>query len=306
MMLYWVQCCSYWMLWTQSLRSTSQRCTWRSPWSSRWWQRLWLLLALPIGQPSLQPLKRENLGWNPRKSFHLQIIFPDNTSASAVHFHHFLHSTPSVHSPETESIFLSTKSPFNTWTFSRRDTSSRFPPYIPVPGRDTSATFTGSWKEKKLTSGPAKQNKNNHWLLHPTGSYKFTWRFNLESWRSPIWEQKRNYTRFNDNIKPSQICRGGWSPCPRPLWGCRCRCARSPSRTRTLNKRLILCHLKEWNHQIEDQPNVDHLYVRCLRQVFRDGDEHRGKHQHHRQVDGDNGLKFQLIKLQNRLILIYM
>ena len=105
-----------------------------------------------------------------------------------------------MHSPETGSIFLSTKSPFNTWTFSRRDTSSRFPPYIPVPGRDTSATFTGSckkhfrWllqnkkyftsscktkrlspapaKQKQLSSAPAKQNKNknNHLLLQPTGS----------------------------------------------------------------------------------------------------------------------------------------
>ena len=34
----------------------------------------------------------------------------------------------------------------NTWTFSRRDTSSRLPPYIPVPGRDGSATFSGSCK----------------------------------------------------------------------------------------------------------------------------------------------------------------
>ena len=35
----------------------------------------------------------------------------------------------------------------NTWTFSRRDTSSRLPPYIPVPGRDGSATFSGSCKQ---------------------------------------------------------------------------------------------------------------------------------------------------------------
>ena len=47
-------------------------------------------------------------------------------------------------------------------------------------------------------------------------------------------------------------------------------------------------HLKEWNHQIENEPNVDHLDVGSLGQVLRDGDEHGCQHQHHRQVDRDH------------------
>ena len=77
------------------------------------------------------------------------------TSASAGLLRHFLRSTPSVHSPGREkqvclSKFLSNAG--KTCTFSRRDTSSRFPPYIPVPGRDASATFTGSCMQPRLRS----------------------------------------------------------------------------------------------------------------------------------------------------------
>ena len=32
--------------------------------------------------------------------------------------------------------------------------------------------------------------------------------------------------------------------------------------------RLILNHLKEGNHQIENEPNVDHLYIGCLGEVL--------------------------------------
>ena len=37
--------------------------------------------------------------------------------------------------------------------------------------------------------------------------------------------------------------------------------------------------------QVEDQPNVNHLNVGGLWEVLRDGYEHGGKDQHHRQVD---------------------
>ena len=52
----------------------------------------------------------------------------------------------------------------------------------------------------------------------------------------------------------------------------------------------MLSHLKEWDHQIENEPNVNHLDVGGLGQVLRDGYEHGCQHQHHSQVDGDNGL----------------
>ena len=29
-----------------------------------------------------------------------------------------------------------------------------------------------------------------------------------------------------------------------------------------------LSHLKEWNHEVEDKPNIHHLYVRCLWQIL--------------------------------------
>ena len=36
----------------------------------------------------------------------------------------------------------------------------------------------------------------------------------------------------------------------------------------------------EGEEQVEDQPDVDHLHVRRLRQVVRDRDEHCGEHKH--------------------------
>ena len=52
--------------------------------------------------------------------------------------------------------------------------------------------------------------------------------------------------------------------------------------------RLILNHLKEGNHQIENEPNVDHLYIGCLGEVLWDGYEHGCQNQHHGQVDSDH------------------
>ena len=39
-------------------------------------------------------------------------------------------------------------------------------------------------------------------------------------------------------------------------------------------KTCFNCHLKEGNHEVEDEPNVNHLDVGGLWEVFRDSDEH--------------------------------
>ena len=54
---------------------------------------------------------------------------------------------------------------------------------------------------------------------------------------------------------------------------------------------MLYFHLEEWDHQIEDQPDVHHLDVRCLGKIFRDGDEHGRQDEHHGQVDRDDGLE---------------
>ena len=54
---------------------------------------------------------------------------------------------------------------------------------------------------------------------------------------------------------------------------------------------LRFSHLEEWNHQVEDQPHVHHLDVRCLGKILGHGDEHGGQDEHHSQVDRDDGLE---------------
>ena len=54
---------------------------------------------------------------------------------------------------------------------------------------------------------------------------------------------------------------------------------------------MLHFHLEQWDHQIENQPNVHHLDVRCLRKIIRDGDEHGRQDEHHGQVDRDDGLE---------------
>ena len=54
---------------------------------------------------------------------------------------------------------------------------------------------------------------------------------------------------------------------------------------------LRLSHLEEWDHQVEDQPHVHHLDVRCLGKILGHRDEHGGQDEHHGQVDRDDGLE---------------
>ena len=39
-------------------------------------------------------------------------------------------------------------------------------------------------------------------------------------------------------------------------------------------KMCFNCHLKEGDHEVEDEPNVNHLDVGGLWEVFRDSDKH--------------------------------
>ena len=66
-------------------------------------------------------------------------------------------------------------------------------------------------------------------------------------------------------------------------------CAGSPWRSST--SQFQVSYLKEWDHQIENQPNIHHLDVRCLGKVFGDGDEHGRQDEQYRQVDCDDSLK---------------
>ena len=66
-------------------------------------------------------------------------------------------------------------------------------------------------------------------------------------------------------------------------------CGESPWRSST--SQFQVSYLKEWDHQIENQPNIHHLDVRCLGKVFGDGDEHGRQDEQHRQVDRDDGLE---------------
>ena len=52
-----------------------------------------------------------------------------------------------------------------------------------------------------------------------------------------------------------------------------------------------LSHLEEWDHQVEDQPHIHHLDVRCLGKILGHGDEHGGQDKHHGQVHRDDGLE---------------
>ena len=53
--------------------------------------------------------------------------------------------------------------------------------------------------------------------------------------------------------------------------------------------------------QVEEQPDVDHLDVGGLGQVVADVDEHGGEHQHGGDVDGDHGLKEELLEVVGRV-----
>ena len=44
---------------------------------------------------------------------------------------------------------------------------------------------------------------------------------------------------------------------------------------------LRFSHLEEWDHQVEDQPHVHHLDVRCLGKILGHRDEHGGQDEHH-------------------------
>ena len=46
----------------------------------------------------------------------------------------------------------------------------------------------------------------------------------------------------------------------------------------TVGKTLERVYLKEWNHEIEDEPNIHHLDVRCLGQGLGDRYEHGGQY----------------------------
>ena len=50
-------------------------------------------------------------------------------------------------------------------------------------------------------------------------------------------------------------------------------------------------HLEERNHQVEDQPHVHHLNVRCLGKILGNGDEHGRQDEQHSQVDRDDSLE---------------
>ena len=53
----------------------------------------------------------------------------------------------------------------------------------------------------------------------------------------------------------------------------------------------------EWLDQVEEQPDVDHLYVGSLGKVVADADEHRGEDQHHGDIQRYHGFKEELLEI---------
>ena len=53
----------------------------------------------------------------------------------------------------------------------------------------------------------------------------------------------------------------------------------------------------EWLDQVEEQPDVDHLYVGRLWKVVADADEHRSEDQHHGDIQRYHGFKEELLEI---------
>ena len=53
----------------------------------------------------------------------------------------------------------------------------------------------------------------------------------------------------------------------------------------------------EWLDQVEEQPDVDHLYVGGLGKVIADADEHRSEDQHHSDIQRYHGFKKELLEI---------
>ena len=59
------------------------------------------------------------------------------------------------------------------------------------------------------------------------------------------------------------------------------------------------CHqdVVEWLDQVEEQPDVDHLYVGRLGKIVADADEHRSEDQHHSNIQRYHSFKEELLEI---------
>ena len=61
----------------------------------------------------------------------------------------------------------------------------------------------------------------------------------------------------------------------------------------------------EGHQQVEDQPDVNHLHVGCVREVVADADEHGRQHQHGGEIYCHDRFKEKILRLKKLLFTLF-
>ena len=61
----------------------------------------------------------------------------------------------------------------------------------------------------------------------------------------------------------------------------------------------------EGHHQVEDQPDVNHLYIGCVREVIAHADKHRRQHQHGGEIYCHHRFKEKILKMKKSLFKLF-